>query len=108
MQETPTIPQREELAMRIRASIRAQAMQEAQLMAGVSKQMKRLASSSTKYRPGFARGNGMVFSACARMQRSSVIVRYTGNRLPGSWRAHGHYQRWLPKFGQYAKVENHL
>ena len=95
MPETPTIPQKEELAITIRARIRGKAASDAKQLARATEKVTRVVMSSTessgKYVPGFARGNSTVIPASSRMQRSTVMARYSGNRLRGSWRAHGNY-----------------
>jgi type IV secretory pathway VirD2 relaxase len=43
------------------------------------------------FRTAWARGNKTILPRLPLMQRSSVMVRYSANKLPGNWAAHGSY-----------------
>jgi hypothetical protein len=77
----------EELTIkRLKASVRHSPSEGARVIRAASK-----TKTTPIYRAGWARGNATVLPVAPRMQRSTVMIRYSENKVVGSWKAHGSY-----------------
>jgi len=87
------IPDREELIIRrIKASIRRDLVHDIRKISTIHKGNPTKATYAQHvYRGSWAAGNKTIIPSLPKLQRSSVIVRYSANRVQGSWKAHGRY-----------------